>query len=81
MQILHSILAGENPGFGKNGYYLASSGSLAWNDIYKVMAKALAKRNVIASAEVERADDAAMEKLAQAFGGSKDMAVVQIGGE
>ncbi|CAN9343833.1 unnamed protein product [Alternaria alternata] len=81
VKLLKSILSGENPGYGKDGYYLASSGSMAWYDIYAAMAKALAKRGVISSPDVERADDAALDKMAQALGCPKDMVAVQLGGK
>ena len=70
----------ENPDHGKNGYYLASSGSIAWSDIYSAMAKALAQRGVIGSAEVKKADDAAVEKMAKVLGCPEEMVAVQIGG-
>jgi hypothetical protein len=60
-------LSDENPGYGKNGYYLASSGGVAWIDLYTAVAKSLAKRGVIESAEVKKADDAALEQIAQAL--------------
>ncbi|KAF7675063.1 nad-binding protein [Alternaria burnsii] len=81
VKLLKSILSGENSEYGKDGYYLASSGSMAWYDIYAAMAKALAKHAVISSPDVERADDAALDKMAQALGCPKDMVAVQLGGK
>jgi hypothetical protein len=81
VELLTSILHGEEPAHGKNGYYLAASGSVAWSDIYSAMARALAKRRVIESADVERVDDAALEKMAQALGCPKELVAVQIGGK
>ena len=70
----------NNPGYGKNGYYLASSGSVAWADLYAAIAKALADRKVISSKEVKQADTGALEKLGEALGCSKALVPVQIGG-
>ena len=79
--LLRSILLGENPDYGKNGYYLASSGSVAWNDIYTGIAKALAKRKVILNGEVKKADDVALGKIGQALGCPKELVAVQIAGK
>lgn len=81
MELLKSIIRDENPESGQNGYYLASSGSVAWYDIYAAMAKALAKRGVIGSADVKRADDTALDKMSQALGCPKEMVAVQLGGK
>ncbi|KAF2130369.1 NAD(P)-binding protein [Dothidotthia symphoricarpi CBS 119687] len=80
VKLLEKILSGDNPGHGKNGYYLASSGSVAWIDIYTAFARALATRNVIDSAEVKKPDETALEKMAQALYCPKEMIVVQLGG-
>jgi len=80
VKLLESILAGENLGHSIHGYYLASSGSVAWNDIYARIAEALAKRGVVESSEVKKADDAAVEKIGQALGCPKELVAVQIGG-
>lgn len=81
MKLLKSILRDENPDHVKNGYYLASSGSVAWHDIYAAMAKALAKRGVIGSTDVKKADEAALEKMAQALDCPKELVTVQLGGK
>jgi hypothetical protein len=81
VELLKSILRDEDLDHGKNGYYLAASGSVAWSDIYSAMAKALAKRGVIETADVNRADDAALEKMAQALECPKELVAVQIGGK
>ena len=81
MQLLTSILHEENPNFGRNGYYLAASGSVAWSEIYSAMAKALAKRGVIESPEVKKAYDVALGKMAQALECPKELVAVQIGGK
>ncbi|PYI24487.1 NAD(P)-binding protein [Aspergillus violaceofuscus CBS 115571] len=80
IQILQSIVQGDNPGYGRNGYYLASSGRVAWRDVYEAMAAALAKRGVIDDATVVQADDAALEKMASALGTYKSFVGARIGG-
>ncbi|KAI4617736.1 hypothetical protein J4E83_006068 [Alternaria metachromatica] len=81
VELLKSILRDENPEYGENGYYLASSGSVAWYDIYAAMAKALANRGIIDSPEVKIADEAALDKMAQALACPKDLVAVQLGGK
>lgn len=80
VKLLQSILSNDNPDYGKNGYYLASSGSVAWADIYAAMATALAGRKVVASKEVKKADTVALEKIGEALGCPKELVQVQIGG-
>lgn len=80
IKILLSILDGKNPGYGKNGYYLASSGRVAWHDVYEAMAVALAKRSVIDDATVVQADDAALEKMASVLGTYKSFVGARIAG-
>ncbi|KAF2833350.1 NAD(P)-binding protein [Ophiobolus disseminans] len=80
VKLLESILSGHNQGYGKEGYYLASSGSVAWNDIYASMATALAERGVVASSKVKKADDAAIARIGQALACPKELVTVQIGG-
>ncbi|KAI1761319.1 hypothetical protein GGR53DRAFT_506140 [Hypoxylon sp. FL1150] len=67
IELLRKILSGDNPGYGKNGYYLASSGSVSWNDLYAAMATALAKRNVIEDDSVVAASDENIEEMAKAL--------------
>ena len=80
IKLLQNILSGDQPGYGKQGYYLAASGSVAWLDIYKHFAKALANRKVIDSETVEDADDVALEKMAKALQCPKEFVYVQLGG-
>lgn len=80
LALLRAILNDENPDHGKHGFYLASSGSVAWDDLYAAMAKALAKRGVIKSDTVSFADDSALEKMAAALDCSKPFVEVQVGG-
>ncbi|KAI8220379.1 hypothetical protein K4K54_008633 [Colletotrichum sp. SAR 10_86] len=66
LQLLRAILNGDNPGSGKNGYYLASAGSVAWDDLYAAMVKALFKRGIISTDEVMQADQKAVDIMAKA---------------
>ncbi|EMR67909.1 putative nad dependent epimerase dehydratase family protein [Eutypa lata UCREL1] len=81
IELLRKILAGENPDHGKNGYYLASSGSVAWDDLYAAMAKSLARRGVITDESVALADDEALEKMGTGLGAPKDYVPWQLGGK
>ncbi|KAH7095522.1 hypothetical protein FB567DRAFT_31840 [Paraphoma chrysanthemicola] len=81
LRLLKEILSGGELGYGKSGYYLASSGSVAWRDIYAAMAKALQKRGVVRSSEVRKADDSALKKLSETLGCPKELVAVQIGGK
>lgn len=69
-------------GYGQNGYYLASSGSVAWNDMYRAMAKALAQRNVIGiyTPVLDLVEDTAEEEMDKALGCPKDMVPLFLGG-
>ncbi|KAK8119760.1 uncharacterized protein PG998_004386 [Apiospora kogelbergensis] len=88
LDILRRILLGGDGGgegqlrSGRNGYYLAASGSVAWDDLYAAMAAALAKRGdgFVDDARVETADRAALEKMGEALGCPADIVPVQLGG-
>lgn len=80
LEILRGILEGRDVGHGKNGFFLASSGSVAWDDIYAAMAKALEKRKLIDKASVERADKTILERMGEALSCSKELVPVQLGG-
>ncbi|KAH8811015.1 hypothetical protein F5884DRAFT_842916 [Xylogone sp. PMI_703] len=80
LQLLHSILAGNSLGYGKNGYYLAASGSIAWDDLYANIATSLVKRNVIEDSSVIPADASALEGMGKALGCPKEYVQIQIGG-
>ncbi|KAI0425365.1 hypothetical protein F5Y09DRAFT_321911 [Xylaria sp. FL1042] len=81
LKLMHNILTGASPGNGKNGYYLASPGSVAWDDLYMAMATALAKRNVILDDTVVTANDQNLETIAQGLGCDKDQVAIMIGGK
>jgi hypothetical protein len=80
LQILRRILDGSNPPSGKNGYYLAASGSVAWVDLYSSMAKSLAQRGEVDDDKVEPASDHALAGVAKALGCPKELVPLQIGG-
>ncbi|KAK7544136.1 uncharacterized protein J3D65DRAFT_581127 [Phyllosticta citribraziliensis] len=81
ISLAKAILNGSNPDCGKHGVYLASSGSVGWDDIYSAMAKALAKRGVIKDATVKYATDDALQAMANALNVQKPSVAVKIGGQ
>lgn len=81
MDLLRKILAGEKIDHGKRGYYLASSGSITWDDIYQAMAAALSKRGAVIDDSITRADDDALRKMGIALDGSaKELVPLLLGG-
>ncbi|KAJ5096722.1 NAD(P)-binding protein [Penicillium angulare] len=78
--LLNAILSDKSPHHGKDGFYLASSGKIAWHDIYAGIAKALARRGIIKSPEAELMNDTALEKIASAQNVSPSSVIVKIGG-
>ncbi|KAG9546391.1 NAD(P)-binding protein, partial [Aureobasidium melanogenum] len=81
VRILCNILSGKEQDYGKKGYYLASPGSVAWDDIYAHMAKTLYGRGIVTDPQVKTADDAALEKMAAGLGCGKDLVALQLGGK
>lgn len=75
LEILRNLLSDS-----RAGYYLASSGRVAWNDIYRAMAKGLSKRNAIETDRVDLVDDATLEKMGHALGCPKEMVSLFLGG-
>ena len=65
---------------GKQGYYLAASGSVAWADLYAAIARALAQRGVIEDDVVKPATDDAIGKMAAGLGCPKGLVPLQLGG-
>jgi hypothetical protein len=78
--ILQKILSGNDIGHGQNGYYLASSGTVAWRDLYTAMARALTKRGVVDGEAIKPADDTILAKMGEALGCPKGMVRLQLGG-
>ncbi|KAL2067515.1 hypothetical protein VTL71DRAFT_1940 [Oculimacula yallundae] len=80
IRILYNILEGEHLHYGKNGYYMASSGRVTWLDLFSAMAKALAKRKLIPSEEPASARNADLEKMAVGIGCLKEVVVAHLSG-
>lgn len=80
IEILRQILGGKDPGHGKEGYFLASPGSVAWDDLYTAMAAALAKRNIIGDDSVVPANRSILEQMGEALGCPPEFVPVQMGG-
>ena len=80
VEILRGILEGRDVGHGEEGYFLASPGSVAWDDIYAAMAKALVKRGVVDSEVVERADEQVMERMGEGMECPGAFVPMQLGG-
>lgn len=81
ISILRAILKGQNVPNGKQGYYLASSGNVVWNDLYKAMVKRLYERGVIESDEVRPAGEAEPQKMAEGLKSPSNMVRAQLGGQ
>lgn len=80
LQILRQILQGKDVGHGKEGFFLAASGSVAWDDIYQAFANALSKRGVIETDEVELADESGLEKMGRGLDLRNGTVAIQLGG-
>ncbi|KAI1333595.1 hypothetical protein F5Y15DRAFT_340691 [Xylariaceae sp. FL0016] len=80
LDLMRKILLDEHPSYGKNGIYLASSGSVAWDDLYAAMANALAERNIVTDASVTTADDNALEAMGKALDCPAALVPVMLGG-
>lgn len=80
LELLRAILAGQNPGSGKHGYYLAASGSVAWLDLYEALAASLAKRGLVDDPTVEQASEEVLEKMGAALGYPKEFVPFSLGG-
>jgi hypothetical protein len=74
-------LKDQDPQHGKVGYYLASSGSVAWIDLYQAMAKRLYEKGVIDSEEVTRAGETEIAEMAKGLGAPPKYVRLQLGGQ
>jgi len=77
------MLSDQNPPApsGKQGYYLAASGSVAWVDLYSAMARALVQHGVVEDDEVKPAvTDEVLAKMGGALGCPKELVPLQLGG-
>jgi hypothetical protein len=72
------MLQERSIGYGKSGYYIASSGLVAWDDIYDAYSLELKKRGVVDDEMVKDADDSTQEKMAEILDGIS--AKIQLGG-
>ncbi|KAF4119672.1 NAD dependent epimerase/dehydratase family [Geosmithia morbida] len=80
LAILGRILNGAEIGYGEQGYYLASSGDVVWDDLYDAMARALKTRRVVDDESVVLADDAVLDQMGAAIQRSKEFVPVELGG-
>lgn len=74
------MLSQEEIDHGSEGYYLASPGAIAWSDLYKQVAKAMAERGVVDSDSVEEASDQSLGEASKALGCPKEFVPVEMGG-
>lgn len=81
IELMRAILEGKNPGSGRQGYYLASSGSVVWEDLYDVVAAALAKRKLVDDETVKSANDETLSAMGAALGCPKELVPLQLGGK
>jgi hypothetical protein len=72
------MLQERSIGYGKSGYYIASPGSIAWDDIYDAYSLELKKQGVVDDETVKDADDSIQEKMAEILDGIP--AKIQLGG-
>lgn len=80
LDLLRKMLLEETLDSGRQGYYLAASGTVAWDDLYSAMAQRLAERGVIEDATVGDANDAVLEEIGEALSRPKDFVPVELGG-
>ncbi|KAF1952041.1 NAD(P)-binding protein [Byssothecium circinans] len=75
VEILRAALEGREIGHGKRGFYLASSGSMAWRDVYERMSKALERRGVVDGRGVGEGPlgDGVLGRMAEAVGGGEEL--------
>ncbi|PYH91619.1 NAD dependent epimerase/dehydratase family protein [Aspergillus ellipticus CBS 707.79] len=81
LELLRKMLRGEELGSGRQGYYLASSGSVVWEDLYEAMGARLAERGVVDDATVWDAKDADLERIGEIIGRPADFVPLEIGGK
>jgi len=81
--LLRAILAGKAPASGRQGYYLASSGHVVWEDLYAAMATRLAERGVVDDAHVASAggDQAVLATMGKGLGCGPELVGLMLGGK
>jgi hypothetical protein len=80
VELLRKILSEEQIGHNQEGYYLASPGAVAWSDLYKRVAEALAKRGVVEDDTLHEASVESLEEAGKALGCPKEFVPVEMGG-
>lgn len=80
IEILRNILNEKKTDHGRDGYYLASPGAIAWLDLYQQMAKALAKRGVVEDDKLHNVSVESLEEAAKALGCPEEFVPVEMGG-
>ncbi|PNP51077.1 hypothetical protein THARTR1_08305 [Trichoderma harzianum] len=82
VRMLAAILSeNDNIGHGRQGYYLPSPGSVAWDDLYARMEVGLAKKGIVEDEQVKLADDAALEAMSHGLNCPKAYVRVQLAGK
>lgn len=80
LEILGKILGGEDPGHGKQGYFLASPGSVVWDDLYEAIATAMAKRGLVSDESIAPADGETLKRMGDALGFPAEFVPMMVGG-
>lgn len=80
IQILRKLLDGDAIPKGRNGFYIATPGSVKWLDVYIAIAASLAKKGVTRTADVGEFDEAILGRMAGALGvETKDVPLMMSG--
>ncbi|KAM6522997.1 hypothetical protein FALCPG4_012602 [Fusarium falciforme] len=66
--LIKAVLNGQDLDYGKNGFYLASSGRICWMDLYKGVAKALCNRGLINDDQIRPITEEAREIISKGLG-------------
>lgn len=74
------MMSGEEIGFNRNGFYLASDVIVAWDAIYAAAAKSLFKKGIVEDDAVHDADKDALESMVEALGCPKQFVAVSLAG-
>ncbi|KAF2278574.1 NAD(P)-binding protein [Westerdykella ornata] len=80
VEMLKAILDGRSIGYGKNVFYLAASGSVAWDDLYERFAKALKERGKLDTVDVGVAGEEDLKRMAQGIGCEPFLVPMQLAG-
>ncbi|GKT40224.1 uncharacterized protein ColSpa_00405 [Colletotrichum spaethianum] len=75
---MRSFLNGDNPGHGKRAYYLVASGSVAWDDVYAAVAKALHEGSIIKNDSVVPADETGLKTMAKGLGTDNSLITMRL---